>query len=242
MQIVSRRRNHRTREKGSILMLGAVSMFVVMAFAGLALDASYMYFHKRAMQTAADAGAYSGALELLRGNTDTTTAAKNDTALNGFTDGSDGVTVTVNSPPVNGSKTGDASFVEVIVSHPQPTWFMRALNFNSITVKARAVAGLGSTGDGCVFALNQDSSNQNNGFFVNGTTNSSFSCGVFTNANFRTVGGACVNMPSLNYTGSYSNSDASGNCGPAGVGQGIPIVDPVAGRYSIPSYSSCTAT
>ena len=242
MQIVSHHRQYRDREKGSILMLGAVSIFVVMAFAGLALDASYMYFHKRAMQTAADAGAYSGALELLRGNTDATTAAKNDTALNGFTDGSDDVTVTVNSPPVSGSKTGDASFVEVIVSHPQPTWFMRALNFNSITVKARAVAGLGSTGNGCVFALNQDSSNQNNGFFVNGTTNSSFSCGVFTNANFRAVGGACVVMPSLNYTGSYSNADASGNCGPVGISQGVPIVDPLANRFTIPSYSSCTAT
>ena len=72
MLIVNHRRNRRNREKGSILMLGAVAIFVVMAFAGLALDASYMYFHKRAMQTAADAGAYGAALELLRGNTDTT--------------------------------------------------------------------------------------------------------------------------------------------------------------------------
>ena len=62
-------------------MLGAVTIFVVMAFAGLALDASYMYFHKRAMQTAADAGAYGGALELLRGNINPTSAAKNDTGL-----------------------------------------------------------------------------------------------------------------------------------------------------------------
>jgi putative Flp pilus-assembly TadE/G-like protein len=241
MQIVNHRRDRRNREKGSILMLGAVAIFVVMAFAGLALDASYMYFHKRAMQTAADAGAYSGALELLRGNTDTTTAAKTDTALNGFTDGSDNVTVTVNSPPASGSKSGDANFVEVIISHPQPTWFMRALNFNSITVKARAVAGLGNTGNGCVYALNQDTSKTNNGFFVNGTTDSTFSCGVFSNANFRAVGGACIVTPAVSYTGTYTNADTSGNCGPAGIGQGVPIVDPLANKYSIPTYSSCTA-
>jgi putative Flp pilus-assembly TadE/G-like protein len=241
MQIVNHRRDRRNREKGSILMLGAIAIFVVMAFAGLALDASYMYFHKRAMQTAADAGAYSGALELLRGNTDTTTAAKTDTALNGFTDGSDNVTVTVNSPPASGSKSGDANFVEVIVSHPQPTWFMRALNFNSITVKARAVAGLGNTGNGCVYALNQDTSKTNNGFFVNGTTDSTFSCGVFSNANFRAVGGACIVTPAVSYTGTYTNADTSGNCGPAGIGQGVPIVDPLANKYSIPTYSSCTA-
>jgi hypothetical protein len=242
MQIVSHRRNHRNREKGSILILGVLTIFVVMAFAGLALDASYMYFHKRAMQTAADAGAYGGALELLRGNTGITAAAKNDTALNGFTDGSGSVSVTVNSPPLSGSKTGNTGFVEVIISQPKATWFMRALNFNSITVGARAVAGLGSTGNGCVYALNRDTSNTNNGFFVNGTTNSNFSCGVFSNSNFRSVGGACVVTPTVSYTGSYTNSDTSGNCGPAGIGQGVPIVDPLGSKYSIPAYSSCTAT
>jgi len=242
MKIINYRRNLR-RETGSILLLGTLTVFVVTAFAGLALDAGYMYFHKRRMQTAADAGAYGAALELLRGNTGTTTAAaRNDTALNGFTNGSNGVTVTVNSPPASGSKTGNADFVEVIITHPQDTWFMRVLNFDSITVKARAVAGLGSTGNGCVYALNQDTSNQNNGFFANGTTNSTFTCGVFSNANFRTVGGACVVTPSVSYTGSYTNSDTSGNCGPQNIGQGVPIVDPVGDKYSIPSHSTCTAT
>jgi Putative Flp pilus-assembly TadE/G-like len=239
MQFIGHRRNGISREKGSILMLGTLMIFVVFAFAGLALDASYMYFHKRAMQTAADAGAYGGALELLRGNTGITAASKHDTALNGFTDGSDQVTVTVNSPPASGTKSGDAQFVEVIVSHPQPTWFMRALNFNEVSVKARAVAGIGSTGNGCVYALNQDTSNVNNGFFVNGTTDSNFSCGVFSNANFRSVGGACVVTSTVSYTGSYTNSNGSGNCGPQGIGKGVAIVDPMRNKYSIPMYGSC---
>jgi hypothetical protein len=238
---ITRQHYFRDRRKGSILLLGTVSIFVMLGFVGLALDACYMYFHKRAMQTAADAGAYGGALELLRGGTATTAAAKTDTALNGFTDGTDSVSVTVNSPPTSGSKSGNTSFVEVIISHPQPTWFMRALSYNSITVKARAVAGLGSTGNGCVYALNQDTSNQNNGFFVNGTTNSTFSCGVFSNANFRSVGGACVVTPTVSYTGTYTNSDTSGSCGPAGIGKGVPIVDPLANKYSIPSHGTCTA-
>ena len=69
MHIVSHRRHRRNRERGSILILAGLTIFVLLAFAGLALDASYTYFHKRAMQVAADAGAYGGALELLRGNT-----------------------------------------------------------------------------------------------------------------------------------------------------------------------------
>jgi hypothetical protein len=241
MKIGSRNRSDRSKERGSILFLGALTMVVLMAFAGLALDASYIYFHKRTMQSAADAGAYAGALEKLRGNTDFDTAAKQDTALNGFTDGSDSVSVTVNSPPASGSKSGDDNFVEVIISHPVPTWFMRMLSFNSVSVKARAVAGVGNTGNGCVYALNEDTSNQDNGFFANGTTNSTFSCGVFSNANFRAVGGACVVTPLANYTGSYTNDNNGVDCGPKGVGKGVPIVDPLAKKYSIPSYSSCDA-
>jgi len=241
MRTSNHRRNKRNSEKGSILMLGALTIFVLLAFVGLSLDASYMYFHKRAMQTAADAGAYGGALQILRGKGNSTTAAKTDTALNGFTDGTGNVTVTVNTPPLSGSKTGNNQFVEVIISHPQPTWFMRALRYNSMTVKARAVAGLGQTGNGCVYALNQDTSNVNNGFFVNGTTDSTFSCGVFSNANFRSVGGACVVTPTVSYTGTYTNSNGTGDCGPKGIGKGVPVIDPVSSRFPMPTPGSCTA-
>jgi hypothetical protein len=89
--------------------------------------------------------------------------------------------------------------------------------------------------------LNLDSSNSNSGFFANGTTTSSFACGVFSNANFRSVGGACVVTPAVSYAGSYTNSDSSGNCGPQGISQGVPIVDPMEYKYSIPAHSSCTA-
>jgi hypothetical protein len=227
-------------ERGTLVILGALTLCVLTAFAGLALDASYMYFHKRKMQTAADAGAYAGALTKLRGSTSIARAVTHDTAKNGFTDGLDNVTVQVNNPPLSGTKTGNSDFVEVIITQPQPTWFMRVVNFNSVNVKARAVAGLGSTSNGCVFALNQDNSQQNNGFFVNGTTDSGFNCGVFSNANFRSVGGACVVAPSVNYTGDYANQNSSGNCGPPGMERGIPIVDPLENKYSIPSYGSCT--
>ena len=237
----SNRRN-RNGERGAIMILAAVTLVVLVAFMGLALDASFMYFHKRAMQTAADAGAYAGALEKLRGTTDVTPASKKDTALNGFADGSDNVIVDVNSPPLSGPKTGDTNFVEVVITHPQPTWFMRMLDFNSVTVKARAVAGVGGTSDACVFALNRDASNTNNGFFANGTINSTFACGVYSNANFRATGGACVVAPSVNYTGQYSNQNGGADCGPGGIEQGVPVVDPLLNKFAIPAYSSCTAT
>jgi hypothetical protein len=230
-----------SKEKGTILPLAAVVVLTLVAFMGLAFDASYLYFEKRRAQTAADAGAIGGAQELLRGTpTNVTDAARKDTALNRFTHGSDGVDVTVNNPPSSGPHVGNAGFVEVIVTRPRPTWFMQVIGVQSSTVKARAVAGL-SDSSGCVYALNRDTSNSNNGIFVNGTTNSVFDCGVYSNSNFRTVGGACVVAPSASYSGTYSNTNGSDpNCGPDQVGHGIPAVDPMAGRYTMPSTSPCT--
>ena len=133
---------------------------------------------KRRVQSAADAGAIAGAQELLRGNTSSVTAAaKKDTSLNRYTDGSGDVVVTVNNPPASGARVGNSKFVEVIVSRPRPTWFMRAMGISSANVRARAVAGLADS-TGCAYALNRDTSNSNNGIFVNGTTSSAFDCGV----------------------------------------------------------------
>ncbi len=241
MKAVIRRR----RETGIIVILAALSMFVLMAFMGLALDASFLYFQKRRMQTAADAAAYAGALEKLRGNSNTaaTSAAMNDSSLNGFTDQTDSVAVTVNIPPASGSKAGNSNFIEVIISQPQPTWFMRAMNFTSATVNARAVAGLGSTNNGCVYALNRDTSQNTNGFFFNGTATATFSCGVFSNANFKSnSSSACISTPTVSYTGTYSDGSTTAGCGPTGISAGVPIVDPLMNKYSIPSYSGCDYT
>ena len=177
----------RKQEQGSILIIVAMLMLVLVAFMGLAFDASYMYYYKRRAQTAADAGAIAGAQELLRGTpTEVTIAARKDTQLNRFTHATNGVTVTVNNPPASGTRAGNSGFVEVIVSAPRPTWFMRVAGVNSVTVPARAVAGLGDS-QGCVYALNRETGN-NKGIFINGTANATFDCGVYSNSNFRAVG------------------------------------------------------
>ncbi|MEP6539914.1 MAG: pilus assembly protein TadG-related protein, partial [Bryobacteraceae bacterium] len=223
--------SRRNSRKGSVLIMGTLTMTVLFGFMGLALDMSYMYFHKRRMQTAADAGAIAGAQEILRGNANSAivASAKNDTALDGFTDTASGVTVTVNNPPVNGPSAGNAGFVEVIVSQAQPTWFMRVVGADTATVRARAVAGLGA-GQACVYTLNPNLGN-NNGFFINGNATASFACGIYSNSNFRAVGGGCVTAPSISYVG--TNSNGSG-CTP-NVSQGIQVVDPLLNKYTMPT-------
>ena len=114
------------KEKGTIIPLAAIVVLTLVAFMGLAFDASYLYFEKRRAQTAADAGAIGGAQELVRGTpANVTTAARKDTSLNRFTHGTNSVDVTVNNPPTSGTHAGNAGFVEVIVTEPRPTWFMQ---------------------------------------------------------------------------------------------------------------------
>jgi len=236
----------RLQEGGSILVFATLAIFVLFGFMGLSLDAGFMYYQKRRMQTAADAGAIAGAQELLRNSSATLAtvqaAARKDTSLNGFTNGGD-ITVTVNMPPVNGPKAGTNGFVEVIIGQPQPTTFMQVLNINSTTVMARAVAGI-TNGLGCVYALQQSPGNTStqSGFAINGNTTVNMNCGVYSNSNFSAVGGGCLSSTNLNYVnpGGYTNQCGTPNLQPAG-----PVSDPVAPLFptastTIATKSNCT--
>src|SRR6476620_8642858 len=67
MAPVRRRRD----EPGQVLVLFAMSMVVIMAAAGLAIDIGRFYSEKRFLQNAADAGALAVANALIRGETTT---------------------------------------------------------------------------------------------------------------------------------------------------------------------------
>jgi hypothetical protein len=139
-------------EGGQTLVFVALGMVMLGAILGLAVDIGYMRFLKRRLQTAADSAAIAGAAEVKYG--DVTAAAKADAASNGFTDGSSGVTVTVNNAPVSGPNQGKQGYVEVLISKSQPTFFIRIVpgGATNSTVQARAVAYLGSA-KGCIYSL-----------------------------------------------------------------------------------------
>lgn len=63
------------REEGISLVIVAVSMFVFLAIAGLAIDMSYVYFVKNELQVAVDAAALAGASRLTDPNDTVQTAA-----------------------------------------------------------------------------------------------------------------------------------------------------------------------
>ena len=146
-------RRDRSRQAGQALISVAFGMVVLGSIMGLAIDIGYMRYVKRELQTAVDSAAIAAAAEINYG--DVAAAAKADAAANGFTDGANGVTVTVNQPPLSGPSQGNSAYVEVLISRNQPTFFVRIVPGapTSSTVTARAVAYQGN-GQGCVYALN----------------------------------------------------------------------------------------
>ena len=171
---------------------------------GLAVDVGYMVDYRRRMTAAADSAAVAGAWEMKRNsNADAAAVARQAAANNGFTHGTNGITVTVNRPPLSGDYVGKKRYVEVLINQPRPTFFLRVLNIQSTTIAARAVAG-SEEEPGCIYALDPTA---DNAFEVAGTALiNAPSCNIYVNSSgssaMKVVGGACVTAHSINITGS----------------------------------------
>lgn len=129
---------------GQAIVLIAI-MFMALLFAvGLSIDAGQLFAAKRTMQEAADAAAFAGAVVLYQSGTtaQASAAAVADATLDGFTDGVNSTTVTVNVPPTSGQYANEspARHVEVIIVRQVKTSLVPAeAAFNP--VQARGVAG-----------------------------------------------------------------------------------------------------
>src|SRR5580704_12784256 len=125
-------------ESGQVVIISALCLTCLLGFLAFSVDVGLLLRAKRVMQTAADSAAIAGAAEIISGTV--TTAARADAAQNGVTNGVNGATVAVHNGPSTGPHAGNLAYVEVIVSQSQPTFFMRLISRNAMTVTARAVA------------------------------------------------------------------------------------------------------
>lgn len=226
-------------QRGQVLPLVAILIFVLLGFAALAVDVGYNRYEKRVTQSAADSAALAGAIELLSGSANATASAKHDASKNGFTDNTSGgtctVCVTVNIPPASGAYTGDSTAVEAIVSAPHPSFFGHALGSSNVTISARAVARLRSDDNGCFFALDP-SANTN----MNKSTLSAPGCSIFINGS--------ANLNGVTSTGSIYIAGSVGGNPPAYTQLTSPVSDPclqIPGcaylTANAPSTSGCVA-
>jgi Putative Flp pilus-assembly TadE/G-like len=166
------------KRRGYVIVAATIFLPALMAFLGLATDVGYLQWQKIHAQMAADAAAQGAGLQILDGNGSSSVISEGqyDASLNGFTQGVSNTTVTVNTPPLSGTHTGDSSAVEVIVQRTLPTFFLTVIGQPTATVTSRAVTVLGNNGGaGCVFAMDASASGA---FTVSGSSTSYYPCGI----------------------------------------------------------------
>jgi hypothetical protein len=226
-------------ESGQALIITALCMTILFGFIALAADTGIMLREKRMAQTAADGAAVAGASELAFA-AQVSSAAKAASALNGFSDGVNGVTVVVHGPntggPLYGPHAGDPKYVEVIVSQVQSTFFMKFFGVLNMTPTARAVATQGVT-NGCIVTLGSDPAVP--GISVIGNADITVAtCGIADdsrnpagdhNAGLYIQGNATLTANSIGVAGGYQSTGGSVNLPGATPSTGmIPVSDPLA--------------
>jgi Putative Flp pilus-assembly TadE/G-like len=139
---------------GSIVVIFALTLPIVLGALGLGIDLGMWFLEKRRMQEAADSAVLDAAFTM-RGGGDSTLmqdAADGAAGKSGFS--SPYATVTVHNPPNYGNFTSNASAVEVIMTVQHPTYFVRLFGLASVQIQTRAAALVGGdAGEACILAL-----------------------------------------------------------------------------------------
>ena len=139
-------------EAGTIIMY-AVAVPVFAGVVAVGAETGNFYRVKRQMQNAADAAALSASIDSVGGKSAAAIAtdALYQAQRNGFTNGVDNVSVTVNSPPSSGPNVSTPGAVEVVIRKSSQSFiFGDALNAflghssNPFTLTARSVAAKSS--------------------------------------------------------------------------------------------------
>jgi hypothetical protein len=141
----------RSTRRGKIIALTAFALTGIVGYAAIATDGGLFLENRRQVQAAADEAAMAAAIDLFTKfihnqgiETDTNgtahTRAREAATAAGFTQGVNGVTVTVNIPPLSGDHVGMAGHAEVIITYPQPRYFSQIFGSSSTTLTGRAVA------------------------------------------------------------------------------------------------------
>jgi Flp pilus assembly protein TadG len=256
-RIAARARRIYRSEEGVVAIQMALVMPLLIGMGALAIDIGFVLGKQRQMQSAADAAAYSAAIAKSSGHpTPISTEAYAVAGQVGFVTGSNGVTVTVNNPPVNppasATDAANTAAVQVIIQQPQTLPLVGAVCAlipgatcsGAFTVGAQAVATVGS-GTACALQLN---GGVTPGVTIgNGATVSLTTCGLGVNSTggnaLQMSGGAQLNLnggQAVSVVGgaSITNGAAINLSSALHTSQAV-MTDPYAG-VAMPTSSGCT--
>ncbi|MGD0291038.1 MAG: pilus assembly protein TadG-related protein [Candidatus Binataceae bacterium] len=230
----------RRQHSGQVVILAVFSMLALIGICGVVVDVGVLYSTRRQMQTAADAAAIAGANALQTSQSSNYQVAATDVAgLDGFSNGQNGVTVTV-APPATDPGPATLSYVEVNITQSVPMYFLRVLGYNNFNVSTQAIAGT-VNGPACIYALDPSASDA---VYLNGNININSSCGLIDDSSSSTGlyanGNGTIQTTSIGVVGNY-NSTSLGNMifSPTPKTNIAPVPDPLAAVQE-PTVPTCT--
>jgi hypothetical protein len=239
---------HLHGESGQAIIATALCVACLVGFVGFAVDLGQLLRAKTNLQKVADAAALAGAAEYVSGGLSRATLAAQASALqNGIDCTATGITC-----PVSIGTTAHPQAVSVYISQRQSTYLAGVFGYPTITVGARAAAGIIS-GQVCFYALDTTATapppNGNYGIVVNGGGSGSPNpypppatiygiyapqCSVYDNANLNLNGiKTLITAASIGIAGPSTNGSTS----PTPVYNLIPVSDPLAGYWKLPALT-----
>jgi hypothetical protein len=220
-----------------VLPFFAIVLPIIILFCGFALDLAVLQLKTLQMQTAADAAAVGAALEAERGTGNWVSEGTADAAVNGSTNGSHGVTVTLAQLPNYGPYASRFDTLQASLTQQVSTIFMGALNGGTVTLRAQAAALMTPcvylTGTGALQTYSLDLSS---GSFDGNT------CPVDINTSVRVQSNGNTATLAMNIAGVSSSSSMSGFVYPAPHYNVPSIADPLAATVSPSFNGSCNHT
>ena len=131
-------------QSGQAIVLLALALVALLGVTGLAVDGGGLFFLQRDAQNATDAAIVASTYAICATWPDIDQqkvigagmAAAN---ANGFYDGVDGRTVTIEYPPTSGEKVGDYHYVNVTISATKPAYFIQVVYKGPLQVTVPAV-------------------------------------------------------------------------------------------------------
>ncbi len=188
-------------QSGQVLPLLAICLATLMGFAGLAVDVGYLEYYQQEQQTATDAAAVAGALQLARtscsGAPAAEVAAQNDASTNGFSNGGN-VTLSAANPPSSGPYANNSCAISVqITSTHVATFFARLFGYSQGMAETTQALGVATNnGIGCVYLLSSTVTS-----IFNGDTVKAPGCGILINDTATFNGDPSFEAPYIGYAG-----------------------------------------
>jgi Flp pilus assembly protein TadG len=129
------------RQRGAIAIMVAVSMLVLLAVVGLAIDAGLAYLVKARLNAAVDSAALAGARAVTTGNNKTEQIASAQAAASDFFSANIPNNYLLSSPKITSTNVtfnGGQAIIDVRAEAPMPVSIMQVMNFSSLMPVAAA--------------------------------------------------------------------------------------------------------